>query len=78
MPCGGVSSTSITGSLFEPGYSMASAIANQFREADSQVYLSAIVAIALVLLVIATIINILARLLIRQLVGSEDSNTRIG
>lgn len=74
----GNASTSITGSLFEPGYTMASAIANQFREADSQVYLSAIVAIALVLLLIATIINILARILIHTLVGRHNSSTRIG
>jgi phosphate transport system permease protein len=74
----GNASTSITGSLFEPGYTMASAIANQFREADSQVYLSAIIAIALVLLVIATIVNIAARILIHTLVGRTDSSTRIG
>jgi phosphate transport system permease protein len=74
----GNASTSITGSLFEPGYTMASAIANQFREADSQVYLSAIIAIALVLLVIATIVNIAARILIYSLVGKHDSSTRIG
>jgi phosphate transport system permease protein len=74
----GNASTNITGSLFEPGYSMASAIANQFREADSQVYLSAIVAIALVLLLIATIINIFARILIHTLVGRHNSSTRVG
>jgi phosphate transport system permease protein len=74
----GNASTSITGSLFEPGYSMASAIANQFREADSQVYLSAIVAIALVLLLIATIINVLARVLIHTLVGRHNASTRSG
>jgi phosphate transport system permease protein len=74
----GNASTRITGSLFEPGYTMASAIANQFREADSQVYLSAIVAIALVLLVIATIVNVLARILIYSLVGKHDASTRVG
>lgn len=74
----GNASTSITGSLFEPGYTMASAIANQFREADSAVYFSAIVAISLVLLVIAMIVNIVARILIYTLVGRNDSNTRIG
>jgi phosphate transport system permease protein len=73
----GNSSREITGSLFTPGYTMASAIATQFREADSNVYFSAIVAIALVLLVIATIINICARLLIRGLIGGVSSNTRL-
>jgi phosphate transport system permease protein len=74
----GNASTSISGSLFEPGYTMASAIANQFREADSAVYFSAIVAIALVLLVIATIVNIAARILIYTLVGRTGASQRVG
>lgn len=73
----GNSSTDITGSVFTPGYTMASAIANQFREADSNVYFSAIVAIALLLLLIATLVNIFARLLIRSLVGRTGSSTRL-
>ncbi|TAK28336.1 MAG: phosphate ABC transporter permease subunit PstC [Chloroflexota bacterium] len=60
----GNSSTRITGSLFTPGYTMASAIANQFTEADSPIYFSAIVEVALVLLLVAALVNILARLLI--------------
>ncbi|MFW6075763.1 MAG: phosphate ABC transporter permease subunit PstC [Chloroflexota bacterium] len=73
----GNSSTNITGSVFTPGYTMASAIANQFREADSEVYLSAIVAIALLLLVVSIIVNLLARLLIRSLVGRSGASTRL-
>jgi len=60
----GNSSTKITASLFTPGYTMASAIANQFTEADKAIYFSAIVEIALVLLLVSTIANVLARLLI--------------
>ena len=41
-----------------------SAIANQFTEADTPIYFSAIVEVALVLLLVATIVNIAARLLI--------------
>ncbi|MDO8506011.1 MAG: phosphate ABC transporter permease subunit PstC, partial [Candidatus Limnocylindria bacterium] len=62
----GNSSTEITPSLFTPGYTLASAIANQFTEADSDLYFSAIVEIALVLLVVAVIVNAAARLLIRS------------
>lgn len=62
----GNSSTEITPSLFTPGYTLASAIANQFTEADSDIYFSAIVEIALVLLVVAVIVNAAARLLIRS------------
>jgi phosphate transport system permease protein len=60
----GNSSTKISASLFTPGYTMASAIANQFTEADKAIYFSAIVAVALVLLLVAAIMNILARLLV--------------
>jgi phosphate transport system permease protein len=60
----GNSSTKISASLFTPGYTMASAIANQFTEADKAIYFSALVAVALVLLVVAVIMNVLARLLV--------------
>src|ERR671932_1038333 len=60
----GNSSTRISASLFTPGYTMASAIANQFTEADKASYFSAIVAVALVLLLIAASMNVLARLLV--------------
>jgi phosphate transport system permease protein len=60
----GNSSTKISASLFTPGYTMASAIANQFTEADKAIYFSAIVAVALVLLLVAAIMNILAWVLV--------------
>ncbi len=60
----GNSSTKIGPSLFTPGYTMASAIANQFTEADKDIYFSAIVAVAFVLLVVAALVNLVARLLV--------------
>jgi phosphate transport system permease protein len=60
----GNSSTQIRPSLFTPGYTMASAIANQFTEADKEIYFSAVVSVALVLLLVAAIMNIAARLLV--------------
>lgn len=60
----GNSSTRIAPSLFTPGYTMASAIANQFTEADKAIYFSALVLVALVLLLVAVVLNILARLLV--------------
>ena len=45
---------------------MASAIANQFVEATGELYFSAIVEIAVLLLLVALIVNTLARLLIRR------------
>lgn len=50
--------------LLAPAYSMASVIANEFTEASSKMYLSALVEIGLVLFVITILINALARLLV--------------
>jgi phosphate transport system permease protein len=63
----GNSSTEISASLFTPGYTIASAIANQFTEADSPMYFSAIVELGLVLLLVSSVFNILARLLVRRI-----------
>lgn len=51
-------------SLFAPGYTMASVIANEFSEATDDLYLSALVEIGLVLLIVTVIANACARLLI--------------
>ena len=51
-------------SLLSPAYTMAAAIANEFSEATTQMYLSALFAVGLVLFVITITINALARLLI--------------
>jgi phosphate transport system permease protein len=67
----GNSSTRISPSLLTPGYTIASAIANQFTEADSSIYFSAIVELGLVLLVVASIFNIGSRILIRRIAGKE-------
>jgi phosphate transport system permease protein len=74
----GNSSTRISPSLFTPGYSMASAIANQFTEADKAMYFSAIVSVALVLLVVAAIMNILARLLVWSVTRGPANTQRAG
>jgi phosphate transport system permease protein len=65
----GNSSRAITGSLFTPGYTMASAIANQFNEADKPIYFSALVEVALALLVVCLLVNLIARLLIWHIAG---------
>jgi len=57
----------ISASLFDPAYTMASAIANEFTEASSQLYLSALIELALILFVITIIINIAARILLWSL-----------
>ncbi len=69
----GNSSRDITGSLFIPGYTMASAIANQFVEADTDLYFSAVVEVALVLLLVAIVVNSAARVLIRRAVADRPA-----
>jgi phosphate transport system permease protein len=56
-------------SLFAPGYTMASVIANEFTEATSDLYVSALVEIGLLLLVVTVIVNALARLLVWSVSG---------
>ena len=54
----------ISASLLAPGDTMASLIANQFSEASSQLHLSALMAVGLVLLVITLVVNAIARWLV--------------
>jgi phosphate transport system permease protein len=54
----------ISASLFAPSYTMASVIANEFTEATSNLYLSALVEIGLALFLVTLLVNILARVLI--------------
>jgi phosphate transport system permease protein len=54
----------IAKSLFAPGHTMASVIANEFSEATGDLYLSAIIEIGLALFLITLMVNIVARLLV--------------
>ena len=56
-------------SLFAPGYTMASVLANEFTEATSDLYVSALVEIGLLLLVVTVVVNGLARLLVWSVGG---------
>jgi phosphate transport system permease protein len=55
----------ISASLFAPGYTIASVIANEFTEATSDLYLSALVELGLILLVVSLIVIGLGRLMVR-------------
>jgi phosphate transport system permease protein len=59
----------IAASLFAPGYTMASVLANEFTEATSDLYVSALVEIGLLLLVVTVLVNGLARLLVWSVGG---------
>lgn len=54
----------IAASLFSPSYTMASVLANEFAEATTSMYTSALIEIALVLFVVTVILNALARLIV--------------
>ena len=54
----------ISASLLDPGYSMASVIANEFAEATSDMYTSALVEIALILFIVTIALNAAARLIV--------------
>jgi len=54
-------------SLFEPQYTMAAVIANEFAEAADDLHLSALLEVGLVLFIITFLINLASRLLIWQM-----------
>jgi len=57
----------IAASLFQPGYTLASVLANEFTEATSDMYLQALFEIGLVLLGTTILVNLLAQLLLRTI-----------
>jgi phosphate transport system permease protein len=61
----------ISASLFSPGATMASVIANEFTEATSELHLSALIEIALVLFVLTLFVNAAARLLVHLATGGR-------
>jgi phosphate transport system permease protein len=64
----------IAASLFQPGYTLASVIANEFTEATTDVYLQALFEIGLVLFGVTIAVNLLAQLLLRTM--TTTSSTR--
>ena len=54
----------ISASLFDPSYTMASVLANEFSEATGELYLSALAEVGLLLFVLTVLLNLLARLLV--------------
>jgi phosphate transport system permease protein len=59
----------IVKSLFAPGYTLASVIANEFNEATGNLYPSALFEIGLVLLGVTVLVNAVAQLLLKTFAG---------
>lgn len=67
----------LSASLLEPGYTMASIIANEFSEATSDLYLSALFEIGLVLFVVTVAVNAAARLLVWRVARGSAAGSRV-
>lgn len=57
----------LTASLLLPGNSIAATIANEFTEADSEIYRSSLIALGFLLFVVTFVVLVIARLMLRQL-----------
>lgn len=65
----------LSSSLFAPGNSIASALANEFTEAVGDLYTSALIELGLILFLITTIVLALSKLLLQQLAKREGTRT---
>ena len=63
----------IAASLFKPGYTLASVIANEFTEATTDVYLEALFEIGLVLFGVTIVVNLLAQLLLKTMITTSTT-----
>jgi phosphate transport system permease protein len=66
----------IVASLFAPGYTLASVVANEFTEATTDTSLSALFEIGLVLLGVTVLVNALAQLLLKAFSGPIHQSPR--
>jgi phosphate transport system permease protein len=67
----------IAKSLFAPGYTMASVLANEFSEATGDLYLSALIEIGLALFIVTVIVNALARLMVWTVTRGQPARGHI-
>ncbi len=65
-----------TNSLLKPGSTMASLLANQFKEAVSQLHTDAMIEIGLTLFVITLVLNLIARFLVWQVARRTPQEAR--
>ena len=63
----------VTTSLFQPAYTIAAALANEFSEATTPIYVSSLILLAVVLFVISLIVNAAARWLVWRVGGSTTT-----
>jgi phosphate transport system permease protein len=66
----------ISTSLFDPSYTIASVIANEFTEATAPLYVSALVEIGLILLLVTFLVNGVAKLLVWSVTRGASGTAR--
>ncbi|HEV3469213.1 MAG TPA: phosphate ABC transporter permease subunit PstC [Pyrinomonadaceae bacterium] len=66
----------ISASLFEPSYTIASVLANEFAEASDELFLSALVQLGLILFLVTFLINGAARLLVWSVTRGTSGTAR--
>lgn len=66
----------ISKSLFAPGYTLASVIANEFTEATGDLYLSSLIEIGLALFLVTIVVNTIARLLVWAVTRGHAATAR--
>ena len=66
----------ISKSLFAPGYTLASVIANEFTEATGDLYLSSLIEIGLALFLVTIVVNSIARLLVWAVTRGQPATAR--
>lgn len=69
-------SAEISKSLFAPGYTLASVLANEFTEATGDLYLSSLIEIGLALFLVTIVVNTIARLLVWAVTRGNPATAR--
>ena len=67
----------IAKSLFAPGYTMASVLANEFTEATGDLYLSSLIEIGLALFFVTIVVNALARLMVWSVTRGQPARSLV-
>src|SRR5436190_7434760 len=67
----------IAASLFAPGYTLASVIANEFSEATTDMYLEALFEIGLVLFGVSILVNLIAQLLLKTMTTTTSATPAV-
>jgi len=67
----------IAASLFKPGYTLASVIANEFTEATTDIYLGALFEIGLVLFGVTILVNLVAQFLLKTMTTTTSATRAV-